>query len=310
VDSELVDGFGVMQTNCFRALVVGLGLLVSASCGADPAKPDSGSNAPGLRAIAIGEKVPDFSFVNTGDGKTYRLSDLQKDKKSNSSGVVVLNFWCSFCGSCRHVEHALNKLASTYKGRVAVIAIDASAGETIEGIRAFKQEKKLTLPVVFDSTGHTADLLGTKVTTTTVVIDAKGVLRYRGQFQVRASGSKSGRGTGGSFLSRFDVSKFDANSDGQITRSEIKSKLHQRVYDRMVKQFKLDSTKSYQLTEFRKAIGQTPKGPSASGKSLAGGKKLTATTDKKASADPQAVIALKAVLAGKNVKVTETALRG
>ncbi len=282
-----------------------IGFLVSASCGADPAKPDSGSNAAGLRAIAIGEKVPDFSFVNTGDGKTYRLSDLQKDKKSNSSGVVVLNFWCSFCGSCRHVEHALNKLASTYKGRVAVIAIDASAGETIEGIRAFKQEKKLTLPIVFDSTGHTADLLGTKVTTTTVVIDAKGMLRYRGQFQMRASGSGRGRGAGGSFLSRFDVSKFDVNSDGRITRSEIKSKLHQRVYDRMVKQFKLNSTKSYQLTEFRKAIGQAP-----NGKSVAGGKKLTATNGKKASAAPQAVIALKAVLAGKNVKVTETTLRG
>ena len=294
-----------MHTTCFRALVVGLGLLVSATCGADPAKPDSGSNAAGLRAIAIGEKVPDFSFVNTGDGKTYRLSDLQKDKKSNSSGVVVLNFWCSFCGSCRHVEHALNKLASTYKGRVAVIAIDASAGETIEGIRAFKKEKKLTLPVVFDSTGHTADLLGTKVTTTTVVIDAKGMLRYRGQFQMRASGSGRGRGAGGSFLSRFDVSKFDVNSDGRITRSEIKSKLHQRVYDRMVKQFKLNSTKSYQLTEFRKAIGQAP-----NGKSVAGGKKLTATNGKKASAAPQAVIALKAVLAGKNVKVTETTLRG
>ena len=101
------------------------------------------------------------------------------------------------------------------------------------------------------------------------------------------------------------MSKFDANSDGRITRSEIKSKLHQRVYDRMVKQFKLDSTKSYQLTEFRKAIGQTP-----NGKSVAVGKKLTAAIGKKASADPQAVIALKAVLAGKNVKVTETALRG
>ena len=76
---------------CFRTLVLGLTVLASASFGADPAKP----NTAGLKAIAIGEKVPDFSFVNTEDGKTYRLSDLQKDKKSNSSGVVVLNFWCT-----------------------------------------------------------------------------------------------------------------------------------------------------------------------------------------------------------------------
>ncbi|GIT29727.1 MAG: hypothetical protein Ct9H300mP1_17730 [Planctomycetaceae bacterium] len=46
---------------------------------------------------------------------------------------MVLNFWCSFCGSCRHVEHSLNKLASAYKGRVAVVALDASPGETVGG---------------------------------------------------------------------------------------------------------------------------------------------------------------------------------
>ena len=290
---------------CFRTLVLSLTVLASASSAADPAKP----NTAGLKAIAIGEKVPDFSFVNTEDGKTYRLSDLQKDKKSNSSGVVVLNFWCSFCGSCRHVEHSLNKLASAYKGRVAVVALDASAGETVEGIREFKQEKKLTFPVVFDATGRTADLLGTKVTTTTVVIDAKGVLRYRGQFRMRAAGSRGHKRSSGSFLSRFDVSKFDTNTDGRITRTEIKSKLHQRVYDRMVKQFKLDSKKTYPLAAFRKAIGQAPKASSVSKKSPRAGKTLTGTAGK-TSADPQAVIALKAVLAGKSVKVTETALRG
>ncbi len=77
----------------------------------------------------------------------------------------------------------------------------------------------------------------------------------------------------------------------------------------MVKQFKLDSKKTYQLAAFRKAIGQAPKASSVSKKSSRAGKTLTGTTGK-TSADPQAVIALKAVLAGKSVKVTETALRG
>ena len=40
----------------------------------------------------------------------------------------------------------------------------------------------LALPIVLDPGGRTADLFGTEVTTTTVVIDGNGVLRYCGRF--------------------------------------------------------------------------------------------------------------------------------
>ena len=60
----------------------------------------------------------------------------------------------------------------------------------------------------------------------------------------------------GSILQTFDVRKFDTNKDGRVARSEITSKLHQRLFDRMAKKIKLDATKTYALAEFRKAIGQ------------------------------------------------------
>ena len=40
----------------------------------------------------------------------------------------------------------------------------------------------MALPIVLDAGGRTADIFGTEVTTTTVVIDGKGVLRYCGRF--------------------------------------------------------------------------------------------------------------------------------
>jgi hypothetical protein len=43
-------------------------------------------------AVAVGEQVPDFS-VKTLDGKTVKLSELQKDEKRTKQGVVVLSFW-------------------------------------------------------------------------------------------------------------------------------------------------------------------------------------------------------------------------
>jgi thiol-disulfide isomerase/thioredoxin len=133
-------------------------------------------------AITVGDKVPDFS-VQTLEGKSRKLSDLQKDDKRTKNGIVVLSFWCSTCSSCRRVEHDLDKLAKDYDGRAAIIALDANAGETTLRVAAFAKEKGLTLPIVLDPRGRTADLFGNEVTTTTVVIDGNGVLRYFGRFK-------------------------------------------------------------------------------------------------------------------------------
>jgi thiol-disulfide isomerase/thioredoxin len=132
-------------------------------------------------AVAVGEKVPDFSLW-TLDGKAVKLSEFQKDESRTKQGVVVLCFWCSTCSSCRRVEPHLDKLARDYQGRAAVIALDANAGETAERVTAFAKDKGLALPIVLDPDARTADLFGTDVTTTTVVIDGQGVLRYCGRF--------------------------------------------------------------------------------------------------------------------------------
>jgi cytochrome c biogenesis protein CcmG, thiol:disulfide interchange protein DsbE len=127
--------------------------------------------------LAVGDRVPDFA-VRDLEGKIYRLSDLRKQTKS---GIVSLTFWCSFCHSCRHVEERLDRFAREYKGQAVVAAIDASTGETAEAVAAFAKEKGLSLPILIDSPGKAADLFGVKVTTTTVLVDSQGILRYRGQ---------------------------------------------------------------------------------------------------------------------------------
>ena len=124
--------------------------------------------------------MPDFEI--TIDGKKWKFSELQKNAAFTKDGTVVLTFWCSFCHSCRHVEHRLDKLARQYKAKAGVIALDASAGETAEGVAAFAKERGLTFPIALNSNGTAADIFGTRVTTTTVVIDSQGVLRYCGRF--------------------------------------------------------------------------------------------------------------------------------
>ena len=132
------------------------------------------------KKIGIGEKVPDFEVTIA--GKKWKLSELQKNAEMTKDGTLVLTFWCSFCHSCRHVEHPLDELAKEYKSRVAVIALDASAGETTETVAKFAAKNGLTLPIALNANGTAADIFGVHATTTTVVIDGHGLLRYRGQF--------------------------------------------------------------------------------------------------------------------------------
>jgi peroxiredoxin len=128
--------------------------------------------------LAVGDQIPDFT-VRDLQGKTHRLGDLRKQTKS---GIISLTFWCSFCQSCRLVEARLDRFARDHKDQAVVAAIDASAGETAAGVAAFTQKRGLSFPILLDAPGKAADLFGAKVTTTTVVIDGKGILRYRGQF--------------------------------------------------------------------------------------------------------------------------------
>lgn len=139
-------------------------------------------------AVKVGDKVPHFS-VRTLDGKSVKLSELQKDATRTKNGVVVLSFWCSTCHSCRDVERLLAQLCKDYTGQAAVMALDANADETAEQVAEFLKKNGLELPTVLDASGSTADLFGVKRTTTTVVIDGNGVLRYCGQFRHKDGGS-------------------------------------------------------------------------------------------------------------------------
>lgn len=135
---------------------------------------------PGV-TIGIGDQTPEIPLVDL-DGKKWTVAELHKLSGLKKPVPVVLTFWCSFCPSCRQVERDLDALARKYDGRAVVVALDASAGETSEKCRKAAAKAELALPILLDAGGRSADVFGTETTTTTVVIDSDGVLRYCGQF--------------------------------------------------------------------------------------------------------------------------------
>ncbi len=166
---------GGLTTASPRTTLVGMNttlLLLSVCLAAEPAAAtqllDIGGNAAGVSAVGLAGKRLDFSKLQRGeDGKPL---------------PVMLTFWCSFCHSCRHVEHDLDKLAAEYRGKANVYAIDASAGETAELIEEATKKAGLKLPIVIDADGKVADLFSATKTTTTVILDAEGRVVYLGRF--------------------------------------------------------------------------------------------------------------------------------
>jgi RNA polymerase sigma factor (sigma-70 family) len=152
--------------------------------GAGPAQSQrsQGTNSGSPVRVTVGDKVPDFALRDL-DGRVLQFSELRENAMRGNRGTIVLSFWCSTCSSCRRVERHLDKLAKDYQGQALVLALDANAGEAPENVKAFAKKHGLTLPIFLNSDGRAADVFGTEVTTTTVVIDRDGVLRYCGRFR-------------------------------------------------------------------------------------------------------------------------------
>ncbi len=129
-----------------------------------------------LASSPVGQAVPNFTLYNpnTGEGRTLR--QLAPGKP------LVMVVWCSTCASCRGVEADIDKLARDYAGKAVVVAVDGNRPEPSESIQRALKAKNLTFPVWLDRDARLIDHYGIDSTTSTLVVDAQGRLRYFGRF--------------------------------------------------------------------------------------------------------------------------------
>lgn len=114
---------------------------------------------PGLKL------APTFSLKLL-DGKTVRLQDLR-------GKVVVLNFWASWCPSCRQEAPALENTYRAYKDK-GVIFLGIGINDTEENLKAFVEEFKKTYPNGLDATRRIADAYGVTGVPETFIITKDG----------------------------------------------------------------------------------------------------------------------------------------
>lgn len=100
------------------------------------------------------------------NGATIRFSDFK-------GKIVFLNFWTTWCPSCRYEMPSLENLHTKFREEdFVVVAIDIQ--EPATSVKKFFKEYKLTFMALLDSDGKVADLFGVRSIPTTYILDKQG----------------------------------------------------------------------------------------------------------------------------------------
>ena len=133
------------------------------------AAPDYAS-VPKLLEMKDRPEAPDFTLANP-DGKKVSLKDFR-------GKVVFLNFWATWCESCRDEMPSMQKLYGDFKGKGLEI-VGVNVKDKRPDALAFVKKLQVTYPIVLDPEGEAGLLYGAFGMPATYLIDRKGVILAR-----------------------------------------------------------------------------------------------------------------------------------
>lgn len=121
-----------------------------------------------------GEKVKDFTLNNL-QGEKVSLKTFQGKK------IIFLNFFATWCPSCREEIPVLTKLYSEYQDKdVEFIGIDLR--EDKKKVTSFVEKYKINYPVLLDLGGAVGKLYQISFIPFNLLIDQEGIVRFAGSF--------------------------------------------------------------------------------------------------------------------------------
>jgi len=125
----------------------------------------------GAHADLVGKPAPDFTL--------RALSNENRRLSEHLGEVVLINFWGSWCGSCRQQMPQLDQLYQKYRlaGLTLLsVNLDESAARAAEMVRALK----ISYPVLMDERKQVSRAYRIDTLPVTVLVDREGVVRYVG----------------------------------------------------------------------------------------------------------------------------------
>lgn len=96
-----------------------------------------GAQSPPVRALSIGDTVPDITLTNVYNypDSVIRLSDLK-------GKLVILDFWATWCGSCIEAFPKMQELQEDFGEKLQVILVNTYEGDSIQRVKSFLNKFK------------------------------------------------------------------------------------------------------------------------------------------------------------------------
>lgn len=122
------------------------------------------------KKIAVGLEAPSFQLKDT-DGKVWKLADLR-------GRVVLLNFWASWCDTCKEELPSVQKLINAQTGNDALLFLSVLYNDSPAKALSYMKTNGFIFPVLIDDSDM-ARRYGITGVPETFVIDKKGIIRQK-----------------------------------------------------------------------------------------------------------------------------------
>ncbi|HOC68015.1 MAG: Thiol-disulfide oxidoreductase ResA [Candidatus Hydrogenedentes bacterium ADurb.Bin101] len=116
-----------------------------------------------------GSPAPDFTLEKLGGG-TVQLKD------HIGKGIIILDFWATWCGPCRRVIPLVSEVAKQFADR-GVVLFTVNQREAPEKISAFLESQNLSVPVLLDSSGDAGAIYQVTGIPKVVIIGKDGLIK-------------------------------------------------------------------------------------------------------------------------------------
>jgi thiol-disulfide isomerase/thioredoxin len=123
--------------------------------------------------IEVGSKAP-AAAVETLDGQPADLSSVL------GKGPVLIQFWATWCPTCKAMEPAMQAVQQKYAGKVKFVGVAVSVNQSPRAVQAFAEKHSPKMTHFFDRRGKAVDAYEVPATGFVVVVNKAGVVVYTG----------------------------------------------------------------------------------------------------------------------------------